>query len=242
MIRAVDIFGLLTVLLSLLAADLHGADRSSRTSFILRGTYTSSSKLFPTPEAVDEAARNRSLEFDDAFGFGFEVRRQLGNENVEIGLGAEFLSTSKSGLATIPGGPSRIQLPVTDGFRFIPVELSGYFVIPFSSESVKFFMGGGVGFYYGDRIYHVVNRVAQTVENQVAIGIHVLTGVDYFLTQGISVRGELKFRDPQFNITSKFADADVQYGGQTFRLSQQPFTSRVNLDGLVVTVGMALNF
>ena len=241
MMRALKMFCVLAVLF-VLSSDLPAAERSKKYSFVLMGTYTSSSKLFPTPDAVLESARNLSLEFDDAFGLGFEIRRQLGGENIEVGLGAEFLSTSKTGLAAIPGGSPRTQLPVTDGFRFIPVELSGYFIIPFSSETVKFFMGGGVGFYYGDRIYHVVNRVAQTVENQVAFGIHVLTGLDYFVTRGISLRGELKFRDPQFNMTSKFTDTDVEVDGRTYRLSQQPFTSKVNLDGLVVTVGIALNF
>ncbi len=241
MSRLLKMFCVLAVLL-FLSTNLLAAERGGKFSFALKGTYTSSSKLFPTPDAVQESARNHSLEFNDAFGLGFEIRHQLGGENIEVGIGVEFLSTSKTGLATISGGPSRVQLPVMDGFRFIPVELSGYFIIPLNSESVKFFMGGGVGFYYGDRVYRVVNRTAQRVENQVAFGIHVLTGLDYFVTRGFSVRGELKFRDPQFDMTSKFTDSDVEYAGRTYRLSQQPFTSKVNLDGLVINVGIALNF
>ena len=229
-------------LLFVLSEVLIGAERNTKYSIALKGTYTSSSKLYPTADAAQEALRTRTVEFKDIFGFGFEIRRQLGNESIEVGVGIEYLSTSKTGLATGPGGTPSIRLPIEDGYRFVPLEFSGYFIVPFSSETVKFFMGGGAGFYYGDRIYRVVDRAAQTVESQVAFGIHVLTGVDYFIDRFLSIRGELKFRDPQFDITSKFTKTEVEYNGRMYRLSQQPFLSRVNLDGLVITLGAVINF
>jgi hypothetical protein len=218
-----------------------GAERNARYSIALKGTYTSTSKLFPTPDAALESLRNRTIEFNDLLGMGLEIRRRLSNESIEVGLGVEFLRTSKPGVASGPGTPT-IRLPIEDGYRFIPLELTGYFIIPFSSEKVKLFMGGGTGFYYGDRIYRVVDRSAQTVETQVAFGIHVLAGMDYFFSPLFSLRGELKFRDPQFNITSRFTATQVEYNGNLYRLSQQPFVSKVNLDGLVITLGTVLNF
>ena len=220
---------------------LCGAERNAKYSIALKGTYTSSSKLYPSPEAAQEDLRTQNIEFNNLFGLGLEVRRQLGSESVELGIGVEFLRASKDGLASGPGGSPRVQLPIEDGYRFVPLELTGYFVVPFSTQKVKFFMGGGAGFYYGDRTYRVINRTAQTVESRVAFGIHVLTGVDYFIDRFLSVRGEVKFRDPQFDITSKFTDTQVQHDGRTYRLSQQPFVSRVNLDGLVLNLGIVLN-
>ncbi len=230
------------VALFLLSDVLHASERNRKYSLALKGTYTSTSKLFPTPDAIQELQRTRSIEINDIFGYGVEIRRQLGDESIEVGVGVEYIHTTKTGLAAVPGGSPTLRLPVADGYRFVPLEFTGYFIIPFSSETVKFFMGGGMGFYYGDRIYQVVNRTAQTVENRVAFGIHVLTGLDYFINRSFSVRGEVKFRDPQFEMTSKFTSTNVEYGGRTYRLSQQPFDSKVNLDGLVVTIGAVLNF
>jgi hypothetical protein len=226
----------------ILSYALFGAERDAKYSIALKGIFTTSSKLYPTPESAQEDLRTQNVEFNDLFGFGFEVRRQLGSESVELGIGVEYLRTSKAGSATAPGGSPAVQLPIEDGYRFVPIELTGYFVVPFSTDKVKFFMGGGAGFYYGDRMYRVINASAQTIESRMAFGIHVLTGVDYFVDRLFSVRGEVKFRDPQFDIMSKFSNTQVQYNGRTYRLSQQPFVSRVNLDGLVLNLGIVLNF
>jgi len=242
MIRRLNILWIPLLLFIVLSTDLFGAERTTKYSVALKGTYTSSSKLYPTPEATREDLQSLSIEYNDLIGFGLEVRRQLGSESIEVGVGVEFLTTSKSGWGTGPSGTPAVQLPIEDGYRFLPIELTGYAVLPFSSETVKFYIGGGGGLYYGDRVYRVVNRTAQTVESHSAFGIHVLTGVDYFIDRFLSFRGEMKFRDPQFDITSMFTDPQVEYNGRTYRLSQQPFTSRVNLDGLVLTLGIVLNF
>jgi len=239
---------LLVVVLSLVCSQaLLASERNQSFSFLLRATYNSTSKLFPNPNSPVEALRNQSIELNDIFGIGAELRRHFPTKSIEVGIGVEWIQTSRSGLATVPAGPTRTQLPVTDGYRFIPVEVSGYFVVPFSSERIQFFMGGGFGFYYGERIYRVVDKVAERGENQVAFGIHVLTGADYLLTNFFSVRGELKFRDPQFEMSNRFParesiPTEVQYNGRTYRLSQQPFSSKVNLDGIVINLGIALNF
>lgn len=230
------------VLLLTLSNSLLSSGRNQAYSLTIRGTYNSTSKLFPNPNSPLETLRNQSIEMNDAFGFGVELRRKFPMQSFEIGLGVEWIRTTRSGLATVPAGPARIQLPVTDGYRFSPVELTGYLIAPFSSERIKFFMGGGVGFYYGERIFQVVDKVAQSEENPVAFGIHVLTGVDYFINRYISVRGEMKFWDPQFEMSNKFVENQVEYGGRTYRLSQQPFQAKVNLDGLVVTLGVVLNY
>jgi hypothetical protein len=242
MIRHRNILWALPLFLIPLSNGLLGAERTTKYSIALKGTYTSTSKLYPTPDATQEDLQSLSIEYNDLFGFGVEVRRQLGGESIEVGVGIEFLKTTKAGLGTGPAGTPSVQLPIVDGYRFVPLELTGYFIIPFSTETVKLFMGGGAGFYYGDRIYQVVNRTAQTVESRVAFGIHVLAGADYFIDRFLSLRGEMKFRDPQFDIASKFTNTQVEYNGHTYRLTQQPFTSRVNLDGLVLQVGIVLNF
>jgi hypothetical protein len=241
MIRRLDILWSLFLFI-ILSSSLFGAERTTKYSVALKGTYTSSSRLYPTPDAAQEDLQSLYIEYNDLVGFGLEVRRQLGSESIEVGVGVEFLSTRKSGLGTGPAGTPAVQLPIEDGYRFLPIELTGYFVLPFSTETLKFYMGGGAGFYYGDRVYRVVNRTAQTVESRAAFGIHVLTGVDYFIDRFLSLRGEMKFRDPQFDITSKFVDSRVEYNGHTYRLSQQPFNSKINLDGLVLNLGIVLNF
>jgi opacity protein-like surface antigen len=242
MVRRPNILWALPFFVITLSNNLFGAEGTTKYSIALKGTFTSTSKLYPTPDAAEEDLQSLFVEYNDLLSFGVEVRRQLGNESIEVGVGVEFLKTTRAGLGTGPAGTPSVQLPIVDGYRFVPIELTGYFIVPFSTETVKLFMGGGAGLYFGDRIYQVVNRTAQTVESRTAFGIHVLAGVDYFIDRFISLRGEMKFRDPQFDITSRFTNTQVDYNGHTYRLTQEPFTSRVNLDGLVLNLGIVLNF
>ena len=43
----------------------------------LRGSYTTTSKVFFNPDAASAFERNRFFEVDDIFGFGVDIRRNV---------------------------------------------------------------------------------------------------------------------------------------------------------------------
>ncbi len=208
----------------------------------VRVSYTTTSKLFFSLDANDEALRDRFFSMDDVVGVGVELRRQFIDENLQFGVNVEYIQRIETGFGIVQVGGQQMKIPVKDGYRLIPVELTGFFTIPVSNEIFKFYMGGGVGFYFGKRIHSVVDVEAETIKRSVGFGIQVLSGLDFFLTPAFAIRGEMKFRDPQIELTSQFPVAEIQYQGTRIQLSQQPFKSKVNLDGISFSIGAAVSF
>ena len=126
-----------------------------------------------------------------------------------------------------------------DGYRAIPVELTGYFMIPFSTKKVGIFIGGGAGLYFGKRTYRLAGVEAPVVESSPGFGIHVLAGLSYSFTPWISLVGEMKFRDLQFTSSNAFSVPQITYNGAVITVGQEPFASRVNTDGIVFQLGVA---
>jgi len=56
--------------------------------------------------------------------------------------------------------------------------------------------------------------------------------MDYIILNFLSVRGEMKFRDPQFNVKSEYSRREVNYDGNIIRLPQESFDSKINVDGV----------
>jgi outer membrane protein W len=167
--------------------------------------------------------------------WGLAFRRTI-SQNVELGLSFEYLSTKTTGF------DSRSGLPTEDGYRLYPFELTGYFIIPISSQTFKIYIGGGAGMYLGDRIRKIVDVSTESVGRPASFGIHVVSGMDFFLNEEFSIRGEMKFRDPQFDTESKFSNDKIEYDGHTYTVNTQQFKSKINLDGIVFAVEMVWHF
>jgi len=190
----------------------------SRLSILVNGSYTTSAKLFPSPDAPDEDARSQYLALNGIFGIGASVQYHLPGYNVTFGVSAEYMEkiAENSPLSHL-----------REGFRFSPIELTTYLQIPIRNERIRLFMGGGVGFYFGWRIY----GQSESIPVSKAYGIHVVGGMDYFLTEHFFLRGEMKFRDPQFDTTNR----SPGYGAY-------PIHGRINIDGITFNLygGFAL--
>jgi len=205
----------------------------------LLGSFTTSSKLFHHPDDADEIIRSQFVSLDNIFGVGFDLRRAIEPFSVQLGLSVEYLSKTES--FDFPTSGSR-TIPVKDGYTTIPIELSGYFFIPIGDEHIRFYMGGGGGTYIGRRHYEYAGTRAATVEQHVGFGIHILSGLLYRLAPRLSLRSELKFRDVQFETVNKFTQQSIFFRGTPLYLDQEPFASRVNIDGMALTLGLAVHF
>ena len=61
---------------------------------LLKGTYTTTSELFPSPNAQDPLERSSSIVLDGIPGGGVEVRYMLPDLNLAVGLSAEYLAAT----------------------------------------------------------------------------------------------------------------------------------------------------
>ena len=218
---------------SLLWAQNHGI------SVALKGSLTTASRVFTDPNSSDAFQRSQFFSLEDFFGYGVEVRYQLPETNVALGLSADYIETTIG--QSIPLSTSK-SVPVEDGYRVIPLELTGYFLIPVSSQTFGVFMGGGVGVYFGKRLYKLGDTEKPTTEAGRGFGIHVLGGLSYRFTEWFSLNAEMKFRDLQFQTTNQFITSTAMYKGMPISVSRTPSNARVHTDGVVFQLATAFHF
>jgi hypothetical protein len=221
-------------LLLLALAAVPAAAQDLPWAIVLKGNLTTSSQIYPDP--VEHAS---FLDVTDFFGYGVEVKYLIPETHLAVSVSVDRIHARFEQPLFKYQGP---YIPVNDGFNTVPVEVTGYFIIPASGNTFGIFMGGGLGIYFGQRVYSWGATDADLVNSTPGIGIHVLAGVSYRVMQHFSLIGEMKFRDLQFKSTNKFAAAVVDYEGTRLRLPAGPIDSNVHTDGITFQIGVAFNF
>jgi hypothetical protein len=206
---------------------------------VARGSLNTTGRLFPNPHSADPVARAQSYSFSDFYGVGAELQYHFSGSNVFLGLSSEYIRNS--GSRSITASAQR-SVPVEDYYRVIPVEVTGYFRIPVTDGAFSIVMGGGAGVYFGDRYYTTAGVEAPTTASSMGYGIHVLGGFGYRVNGWFSVSADVKFRDAQFQTTNAFQVPNVKYGDIFVSLPQRPFESSIHTDGMVIQIGLGVNF
>ncbi len=203
----------------------------------LNVNYTSTSQLFLQPKAIDPFIRNTHEILDKITSYSFDIRYQL-SESILIGIGSELIEKTFDNSINLGG----IRAKMNDGYKMVPLEISAFYLIPFSTQHFKFFFGGGFGLYFGEHIRDLGDVAISNEIKKIGYGIHVAIGLDYVIYDFISVRGQMRFRDPEFEMTSKYSSETVNYNNESYTLPSQTFSSKVNIDGITFTLGVVLNF
>jgi hypothetical protein len=211
-------------------------------SLCLRTSYITSARIYHSPQSPDEVLRSEYSLLNGMMSYGGEIRYHFPYSVVELGIGTEYISVTRGGQFSLVAGNEAYLLPTNEGFTLVPIELSAYIVLPFSGQRVRMTMGGGTGFYLGRRTWHLVDIDAPTEKTAVSFGIHVQAGLDYFLMKNLAFRGEVKFRDPQFDVTNRFDRPFIHYQGKILPIEQAEFFSRINIDGIAFTIGIVYYF
>ncbi len=200
--------------------------------------YITTSKIYLQPNSADPFFRSTHDNLEDIYSVSFEFRYTVLDELI-IGIGAEYLSKTHTNRNFFLAG-NRIE--IEDGYSVIPIEISGYYLVPFSTENFKFFMGGGAGIYLGRHIRRFGNAEFNPDGNEIGYGIHVAIGMEYLLNEYFSVRGQMRFRDPEFNMKSRYSSKEVNYKGNIYPLPAGSISSKVNIDGITFNIGVSFNF
>ncbi len=225
----------------MLSVSSFGQFNKNNLGIAINAVYTTSAEIFLNPNASDLELRNRSYTIEDIFNPGIDVRYRLWQE-VILGLNVEYINkTSSAPNLTAFIGNQVITLEVEDGFRVIPIELTVHYFFPFSTEMFKFLMGGGLGYYRGEFIRKFNEVELEVVQRKIALGIHVSASMEYMIFDYLSARFEMKFRNPQYNVTSEYNKTEIIYQGNTIQLPDDAFETKVDIDGLTVVLGLVLN-
>jgi hypothetical protein len=213
--------------------------QGQRFGIAVRGNYTTASRLFVNPNSPDPVQRGQFFSLEKFLGAGAEIRYYIPETNLAVGLGVDYIRSTIGQSIRISTSRS---VPVEDGYRVIPVEMTGYFMIPVSGQSFGVFMGGGVGGYFGRRLYTLGGTEAPTVRQGRGFGIHVLGGISYRFTGWFALSAEMKFRDLQFETSNQFTASRIIYNGTAITVGSAPFDARVHTDGVVFQLSTLVGF
>lgn len=85
------------------------------------------------------------------------------------------------------------------------------------------FYNRGFGFYFGKLIRKFGTDRISKLKQDLAFGIRVSIGMDYLLSDSFSLRGQMRFRNPKFTITSEYQKRIVEYKGKQVALVSKDF-------------------
>ncbi|MGH2567888.1 MAG: hypothetical protein ACRDGA_06075 [Bacteroidota bacterium] len=208
-------------------------------SAILRGNYTTTSKVFFAPNAPSQEQRGQYFELEGITGAGAELRYHWPGESFFLSLSVDYLVKSREQRQPVAYAP-QYRVPVVEGLRLVPVELGVHTFIPLGSETMRLSMGGGISAYYGERILRVAHVEAAMQNKPMKVGIHIASGFEYRIIPGLWLRGDMKFRDPELRTASRFTQSEVEYEGIVVPLPQNELSSRINVDGLAFSLGVVI--
>ena len=238
-IRKIKFFSIIIAMIipNISVAQYNGND------FYISGSYryTTTSKLFLEPNSPDPFLRRTNSPLEDIFSYAGEVRYRL-SESMIIGLIVESISATETVDIRTFGFQLNEAISAEDGYRIIPIEFSLYYHLPFSTEHWKFYMGGGIGYYWGEYIRNFNGISVSNEERDFAYGIQVGLGMDYMINDFSSIKFEMRFRDPEIEMKSRYSADRFQANGGTVTIRTQTFTSKVNIDGATFSLGAAIHF
>lgn len=205
--------------------------------------YTTSAKIYLNPNASDFDLRSRVFSLAKIVSPSIDFRYGI-TKDIFAGVSVELIEKTDFGenvVVRLQNGEFR-TIRVEDGFKVIPVELFVYYLLPFSSSRFKLLMGGGAAYYYGEHIRKFGNVDVSNLEQEFAYGIQVNISSDYLINDFVSVRAEMKFRDPEIDVTSRYNKNLITYNGQTILIADNEFDSRININGVTFIIGVAFHF
>lgn len=209
--------------------------QDQKNSISLKGNFTTTSRLYPS--YVGNASDNYDDYFNinNLYGYGIEYKRKFLLDNLFIGTSLEYIYATNKTQA--PFG-----LNFDDGYRIFLGELNFYLIIPFSTETIKFYIGGGIGFSVGERVKKILGVDVDNTKNPLSYGIQTLAGLEYFIFKNFSAKVEMKFRDTEVDVESHFKTSQLNYNNNIFLLNPQNYKSKINVDGIVFDLAGSFYF
>lgn len=226
----------------ILALSLQTSAQYGRNGFSLAVgfNYTTTSSFFPNPKASDPYIANYFEELKGIIHYSISIRYKL-SSIIALELNSEYMRKTyfdKSVNAISPAGV--IRLESKEGYVVIPIELNIVYLLPFSTDLLKFDMSAGIATYLGKHIREFGNVKTETTIESFPFGIQVGVGTEYLITDYLSARFEMRFRDPELNFDTKYVNRSVEYKDMNVYMPVESFKSKVNING--ISFGIRFSF
>lgn len=222
---------------------LQGQQLNTRSSFMLRSTLVTSSRVFDNPDAQDIVDRDHYDFVDNLLGGGLEYRLEFPDQNVLFTLSVEYTSRVISQTRPfLTVGNQLIQLPIEQGVHFIPLEIGAETNISLMQDVLRLTMGGGFGVYYADRVYGINGVSMKSKTLPIGYGIHIESGFDYRVYNNVGLRWEMRFRDPEIVDESNFGTDYITVDNNRIPVNNISPKSRINVHGVSFTLGLLFGF
>ncbi len=228
----------ITVIFFIFSVSLLAQNEWNRFDISVNYIYTATSKLYLQPNSSDPIIRGTHDDLDDIWSYSGEIGYRI-YEDLVIGLGVEYIRKTYTNRNMNLGG---VRASMKDGYKVIPLDLTIYYTLPFSTEFFKFFMGGGGGLYFGEHIRELGDVSVSTISRKIGYGIHVAVGMDYIFYKNFALRTQMRFRNPEFEMKNKYSSNIVNYNGRAYLLASDTFSSKVDIDGISFTIGIMYQF
>jgi outer membrane protein W len=232
---------LFLITLVLLSTSSFAQFGAGKIGIAVNAVYTTSAEIFLNPNSSNSEVRNKSFTLENIWNPGIDFRYRFTNEFI-LGLNIEYIrKTAYAPNLTAFIGNQVFVFEVEDGLSAIPIELTAHYYFPFSTEDFKFIMGGGLGYYIGEFVRKFQGVDLEITQRKFALGFHVSASMDYIIIENLSARFEMKFRNPQYTVTSKYSKTEVIYQGNIIQLPENDFDTKVDIDGLTFILGLVIN-
>ncbi len=216
--------------------------QSGRFEAALNYNYTTNAKLFLFPFSPDPIVRNKFLDLEDIFNFSANVRLRI-TPSLQIGLNIErIIKTGKDNSVIVLQNSGLRRVEVADGFEAYLIEFSLIYILPFSSNRFKIFMGGGAGAYPARQIRRFGKAKIKSKNKDFPFGIQTLAGVEYYFRKDFALRFQMVFREPEIKLLSTYVKKTFEYNGTNVTVINDTFETRVDIDGAVFVLGLVFNF
>jgi hypothetical protein len=120
------------------------------------------------------------------------------------------------------------------------VEAGVHALIPFGSDVFRMSMGAGVGVYRIERILRIAGQASASQAQPLEAGLVAAIGAEYRLSSLLALVGGLTFRDVDASCENRFPAGTVTAGGETAPLPSATLPSKITVNGLTLTLGVAV--
>jgi hypothetical protein len=204
--------------------------------------YVSSATIQLAPYSADLVERNSTLDISGGYGYSFSLKTKFFRNDLFFGVTAEFIKIQDNdAILTLEGDTSTARIKLSESITVYPVEFTAYFNVPSFQENLNIYLGGGIGVYSGDRKRKFLNFESETISKSFGLSLVVLSGIEYYFEKNFMTFMELRFRDGEYDVKSKFPVSFVTLNGVSYPLDNE-MNSKIFLDGLKVSFGIGYRF
>ncbi len=210
--------------------------------FSARAGFVTSSRLYLNPSAAEQEIRNRSFDIDNILFPSIEYRYPL-SSYLFITAAIDYVSATAYGRnITVITDEGTATIEIKDGYHVLISEASLYYILPFSTADLTFFMAGGGGLYLASGVREIGDIRLNGGSPDPGTGIHVFVGMEYKINEFAQVAFTMKFRNPDVVTSGEYSSLSGIYNGRRITLAKRDYKSRISIDGTVFMLGLNLSF